>query len=63
MMYDVQIKYVNTKEFGCVDVDAFDTSLKPDVDIVIACVTLEDDCSSDLNEHFSELPVTFNMFF
>lgn len=63
MMYDFKINYVNTKEFGCVDVLSrlIDTNMKPDEDIIIACATLEDDCSSALSDHFNNLPITFNM--
>ena len=63
MMYDFKIKYIKTTEFGCVDVLSrlIDTTLKPDEDIVIACTSLEDDCTAVLTDQIASLPVTFNM--
>lgn len=47
-LYDSKIAFVNTKEFRCVDVllRLIDINLKPEEDLVIACVTVENECSS-----------------
>ena len=63
MMYDFKMEYVNTKDFGCVDVLSrlINSKWKPDEDIIIGSTKLEENCWEILTEQFSSLPKTFKI--
>lgn len=61
MRYDFEVQYVNTKNFGYVDMLSRLVNKNEHEDMIIVCTQLEKDLSSILNDQISRIPVTFNM--
>ncbi|XP_017471605.1 PREDICTED: uncharacterized protein K02A2.6-like [Rhagoletis zephyria] len=63
MMYDFNIQYVKTTDFGCVDMLSrlIANHTKQDEDMVIACTQLEEEMNTIIQDQCAKLPVSFEM--
>ncbi|XP_053967934.1 uncharacterized protein K02A2.6-like [Anastrepha ludens] len=63
MMYDFNIQYIKTTEFGCVDMLSrlIANHTKQDEDMVIACTQMEEEMNTIIEDQCEKLPVSFEM--
>ncbi|XP_054746058.1 uncharacterized protein K02A2.6-like [Anastrepha obliqua] len=63
MMYDFNIQYIKTTQFGCVDMLSrlIANHTKQDEDMVIACTQMEEEMNTIIEDQCEKLPVSFEM--